>query len=242
LTRNGAHYFAGHVIINPQVYNEFNAGLPGSLGGTSLGAHAAVELNFTPLHFLGGGGGGGADAMISAQLHEYAYPHSGPQGGFLVCGTGNPACVTTIGGRGQAGIRGFTAIDDDYSVHLGVGSSAGRVYLAGAYMQRSNNYGYPHQQGFGFGLEKLADVDRTMIAPYGNIYFYPQVGAGNSLRYSVLTYQIGVAFNLAPIGVPSAFLDLGFEGDRGKAATNVINVAPSDFQHSGFYAGFGVKL
>jgi hypothetical protein len=230
---SGVHYIAGHYIINPIVYNEFNPGLPGSLGGTSLGAHGAAELPFNFGHAF--------DAMISAQAHQYMYPHPGPQNGTVICGTGNPACVTNIGGRGQAGIRGFSAQDTDYSVHFGLGSSKGRVYLAGAYMQRFNNYNYPTTQGFGFGLEKLADVDH-MIAPYGNVYYYPTVGAGNTLRYGVLTYQVGIAFNLQAINVSSMFLDVGWEGDRGNVRTDVPVIAPSDFQHTGFYAGVGLRL
>jgi hypothetical protein len=230
------YYIAGHYIFNPQVYNQFNPGLPGNLAGPSYGGEGAVELPPLPV------AGNAVDFMVSAQAHFYEYPHPGPVGPTpSVCGNGNPGCVTNIGGMGQTPVRGFTAQDSDYSVHLGLGAAPGRVYVAGAYMSRQNNYGYPNTQGYGFGLEKLADVDHA-IAPYGSIYSYPTLGAGTTLHYSVITYHVGGAVNLAPVRIPSAFLDLGYEGDSGHVRTDFVPVPPSDFQHAGFYAGFGLKF
>ena len=235
--QKGVHYIAADVIVNPSVYNQFNAGSPGATAGTSYGEHGALELNWSPLAFVHQDS---ADVMIAADAHQYFYPHTGAQG-TAACGTGNPACVTNPGQTTQSYVPSFTANDNDYSVHLGVGSSTAKVYLAGSYMQVSNNYGLPTLQGFGFGLQKLADVNHE-IAPYASVYYYPTIGSGTSIQYGVLSYQAGVDINMAPVGIPAMFFDAGFQGDRSRVRADAALLAPSDFQHAGAYAGVGLKF
>lgn len=237
--QKGVHYIAGDVIVNPSVYNQYNAGSPGALGGTSYGEHGAIELNWSPLEFIHQDS---ADVMIAADAHQYFYPHlASSASGAALCGTGNAGCVTNPGQTTQSYVPSFTANDNDYSVHLGVGSSTAKVYLAGSYMQVSNNYGLPTLQGFGFGVQKLADVNHE-FAPYASVYYYPTIGSGTSLQYGVLSYQAGIDVNMAPVGIPAMFFDFGFQGDRSRVRSGAALLAASDFQHAGAYAGVGLKF
>jgi hypothetical protein len=223
----GVKYIEFHENINPSVYNAYNNGVPGAKAGLSFGSHGAIEL--PPITR-------DVDFMISEQADQYAYPHTASgQTGFCPGSTG---CVTTFASNpGQTYVPGFNAVDSDISGHLGIGFRPVRIYAAIAYIQDYNNYGAPNMQGFGYGIEKLADVDRV-FAPYGSVYYYPHVGAGTSTQYNEYTYQVGLAYNLFAVGIPGAFLDAGFSGNR---MDQKINAAIDQVHHAA-YAGVGIHI
>ena len=53
-----------------------------------------------------------------------------------------------------------------------------RIYIGIGYLSRSENYGYPRQGGFGFGTEKLPDLDQP-FSVYGSVWYYPNVSANS---------------------------------------------------------------
>ena len=73
------------------------------------------------------------------------------------------------------GFRNSRPSDGDASARVGVQVLNPRVYLAGAYLWTSSNYGYPRMTGAGFGLEKLPDLDQTSVSLFGSAYYYPVV-------------------------------------------------------------------
>ncbi len=108
----------------------------------------------------------------------------------------------------------------------------------------ANNAGYPAITGFGFGVEKLPDLDHP-FSVYGSAYYYPNVkgtcGTGEcpagpyTLSYNVLKYDIGVDYSFQ--GIP-LFLEGGYLGDRGYN----LDAAPSGFSEAGPYVGIGIKF
>ncbi|HEX3551023.1 MAG TPA: hypothetical protein VHT53_11635, partial [Candidatus Elarobacter sp.] len=123
-----------------------------------------------------------------------------------------------------------------------------RIYIGVGYLHREENYGYPKQNGFGFGAEKLPDLDQR-LSIYGSVWYYPSisgdftypsgappalVGTTDKFQQRFLKYQIGGTLMLGS----GFFLDGGFLGDtiRGK------NLSPSDASHAGGYIGLGIKF
>ena len=242
-------FVVGDYVFNPKVYNEFS---PGNRGGSSYAARAGAEF---PLF--------GAAFYAEGDARQYRYPHRGaPQFdnngnvgvtqngttnfngfGVPVCSfpngaaVGSQGCVTTIGGQGQSFVPSFDAKDTDIDGRVGIGIPFPRIFVAGSYIQRWQNYGYPRQQGFGAGLEKLPDFDQV-ASIYGSFFYYPQVGAGTTLQYRMYKYQVGGTFQVPKgLGIP-VFLDFGYLGDRG---FNKIN-APGGFTHNGAYVGVGLQF
>ena len=98
-----------------------------------------------------------------------------------------------------------------------------RIYLAGAYLWTSNNYGYPRMTGAGFGLEKLPDLDKS-VSLFGSAYYYPVVqgnftdpttGTVFAVQDRFLQYQAGVTWN-TPFGFSKqsgVFVEAGFQGN-----------------------------
>jgi hypothetical protein len=196
--------------------------------------------------------------MLEGDYRSYSYPHNNNfspaqiSAAPTACAAGGPTgvgCVTVIGGYGQTNVPSFTARDTDFDARLGLKVADPRIYIGVGYLWRQENYGYPKQNGVGFGAEKLPDLDQP-FSIYGSAWYYPSVsgnftypaGAPASLintidKYQVrfLKYQIGGTVSLGNTGL---FIDLGFLGDsiRGK------NLSPSDANHSGGYAGLGLKF
>jgi hypothetical protein len=143
-------------------------------------------------------------------------------------------------------VPAFTARDQDVDVRLGLKVADPRIYIAGSYLWKTNNYGYPKLDGAGFGLEKLPDLDQV-FSVYGSAYYYPSVkGTCDvttcptgpfSLEYRLLKYQAGIALNIGGKNFP-LFLDLGWLGDDGRNKAN----APGDFTHNGPYVGLGIHF
>ena len=157
--------------------------------------------------------------------------------------------MTVIGAYGQTNVPSFTARDTDFDGRLGLKIAEPRIYIGVGYLHREENYGYPKQNGFGFGAEKLPDLNQP-LSVYGSIWYYPSIsgnftfppgappsliGTTDKFQQRFLKYQIGGTFSLGNSGL---FLDAGFLGDtiRNK------NLAPSDATHAGGYVGLGLKF
>jgi len=220
------HYIAGDYIISPKVYNEFS---PGNKGNDSFAVRGALEFNLIGLPW-----------MIAGDFRQYQYPHN-------CTSATDPQClVTAIGGQGQTFVPAFTAKDMDVDARFGLKVADPHIFIGVGYLWRTNNYGYPRQDGFGFGLEKLPDLNQG-FSLYGSAYYYPNAKGtcGTDvcptgpfdLEYRILKYQVGATVNLGGNSVP-VFLDLGWLGDDGRNKSN----APADFTHNGPYVGLGIKF
>jgi hypothetical protein len=220
------HYIAGDYIISPKVYNEFSPGNTGHNG--SYAVRGALEFNVFNLPW-----------MIAGDFRQYQYPHN-------CSAVTDPEClVTVIGGGGQTFVPAFTAKDTDVDARLGLKVADPHIYIGVGYLWRTTNYGYPRQNGVGFGLEKLPDLDKV-FSVYGSAYYYPSIKGtcGTDvcptgpfdLQYRVLKYQIGGTLSFG--GSFPVFLDFGWLGDDGRNKTN----APVDFTHNGPYVGLGIHF
>ncbi|GAC1575079.1 MAG: hypothetical protein NVS3B7_07380 [Candidatus Elarobacter sp.] len=243
------HFIVGDYIFNPKVYNEFSPGNSGK--GGSYAVRGAVEFPAFGLPW-----------MLEGDYRSYSYPHNNDFSPAQLAGTpgtiapacvGNgpqgQGCVTVIGAYGQTNVPSFTARDTDFDGRFGLKIAEPRIYIGVGYLHREENYGYPKQNGFGFGAEKLPDLDQP-FSVYGSVWYYPSisgnytfptgapaslVGTTDKFQQRFLKYQIGGTFNLGNSGL---FLDAGFLGDtiRGK------NLSPSDASHAGGYLGLGLKF
>jgi hypothetical protein len=245
------HFIVGDYIFSPKVYNEFSPGNSGK--GGSYSVRGAAEFPAFGLPW-----------MLEGDYRSYSYPHNSTIAPSLLGGAnpcpnpfalppypaaGDPGCVTVIGGYGQTPVASFTARDTDFDGRLGLKIADPRIYIGVGYLQREENYGYPRQTGFGFGAEKLPDLDEP-VSVYGSVWYYPSisgdftyqpgappalVGTTDKFQQRFLKYQIGGTYNIGNSGL---FLDAGFLGDtiRGK------NISPSDASHAGGYVGLGIKF
>jgi Copper amine oxidase N-terminal domain len=248
------HFIVGDYIFSPKVYNEFSPGNSGK--GGSYSVRGAVEFPAFGLPW-----------MLEGDLRSYSYPHNSgitqaqfnaapdgnpcPHNGLPAPAAGDQGCVTVIGGYGQTAVPSFTPRDTDFDGRLGLKIAEPRIYIGVGYLNRQENYGYPKQNGFGFGAEKLPDLENT-LSVYGSVWYYPSIsgnftyptdpgvpaalrGTTDKFQQRFLKYQIGGTLNLGASGL---FLDAGFLGDtiRGK------NISPSDASHAGGYVGLGIKF
>jgi hypothetical protein len=126
--------------------------------------------------------------------------------------------------------------------------AAPKIYVGVSYLQASTNYGYPHLDGVGVGVEKLPDLTKG-ITFFGSAYYYPTVSGNYTVtdatspndgktyrqQYRIVKYDVGASlvFGNSPVYVYG-----GFSGDQYTVKQN----APIGQTHSGFYAGLGVKL
>ena len=225
-------YVAGDYIISPKVYNGF---VPGSTsdnnnGGFSYRLHGAIEIPITNIPF-----------MVEVDYRQWNWQHN--------C-AGATCYVTTIGGLGTALVPAFVGKDYDFDARLGIRVLKPRIYVVGGYLSRGNNYGYPHGDGAGVGIEKLPDLDRV-FSFYGSALYYfdvngtyqsvagacspPTAPCSYSVGYNILKYDLGVSYTFP--GFP-LYLEAGFLGDRGWN----YNAAPVGFSEYGPYAGIGIKL
>ncbi len=229
-------FIAGDYIISPKVYNEFDPGKTG--GGSSYAVRGAVEFNAIGLPW-----------MLEGDYRQIGYPHSQiaatPVGPLSPCPVaGDPGCVTVIGGGGQTFVPAFSVRDQDFDGRFALKIADPRIYVGVGYLYKVGNYGYPRQQGFGFGAEKLPDLDQA-FSLYGSAWYYPNLKGScdltvcptgpYTLAYNYWKYQVGgtLKFGQSPV-----FLDLGFLGDSAKGRMN----APSDISQNGAYVGLGIKF
>jgi hypothetical protein len=224
------------------VYNEFSGGIVGN--NNSFAVRGAVEFPAFGLPW-----------MVEGDYRSYAYQHNGcSAAAFAAAGgvSGAAPCgdptrqgfVTTIGGGGQTYVPGFTARDTDIDGRLGFKVVDPRIYVGVGYLSRAENYGYPRQNGFGFGVEKLPDLDHP-FSIYGSAWYYPSVsanftgpGVAGRFSYRDLKYQIGATYTLGSFSGIGVFIDGGFLGDSLRSQS----LAPSDSSHSGAYLGLGLHF
>ena len=219
-------FVSGDYIFSPKVYNEFSPGNSGN--GASYQLHGAWEFDAFNIPW-----------MIEGNMQQFQYPHT--CAGGLAAPT--PDCyVTVIGGNGSTAVPAFNARDTDADVRLGLKVADPRIYIGVGYLWRNNNYGYPRETAFGFGVEKLPDLNQT-FSVYGDAYYYPNAkgtftdptGTEYSLAYNILMYNIGVDY---VIGNSPVFIEAGWTGTGG---TNKSN-APAGYSENGPFVGLGIKF
>jgi hypothetical protein len=228
-------FLAGDYIISPTVYNEFS---PGNQGNSSWAARGAFEFDAFNIPW-----------MIEGSYERYQYPHNC---NGLIPGSSTryaPQCyVTAIGGQFNTPV--FTnqpPVDQDMDVRVGLRVMNPRVYVGVGYMFVSNNYGYPNMQGFGFGAEKLPDLDKN-LSFMGSLWYYPNVHGtytnnaitppfptSYNLAYNMLKYQAGVNY---VFGSSPVFIEGGWMGDSWTNKTN----APVNRSYNGPFVGLGIKF
>jgi hypothetical protein len=237
------HFIVGDYIVRPNAYNQFAPGTNVATWGPSFAGRAAVEFPLFNIPF-----------MVEGYGEQYAFTHpGGARPANPNCNTnglaGNPACVTPIGpGVGSFWVPQFQAINSDASVRAGLQIANPRVYLAGAYLWTSNNYGYPRMTGAGFGLEKLPDLDKS-VSLFGSVYYFPVVqgnftdptsGRLYTVQDRFLQYQAGVAWN-TPFGFSKqsgVFVEAGYMGN----STINKQFLPSNGHEAGAFAGIGIHF
>ena len=243
-TRMYEHFIVGDYIVKPQVYNALSNGSNTAIFGPSYAGRAAIEFPLANIPF-----------MIEGYAEQYAYTHPGGNGiprntNCVAAGlSGNPACITPIGvGGSPVWVPQFQARDGDVSARIGVQVANPRIYVAGAYLISSNNYGYPNFHGFGFGIEKLPDLDKT-ISFFGSAYYYPQLQGGftdgtSGITYNVqqrfLQYQAGLALSV-PFSFfknSGVFIEGGFMGNN----SNNKQFLPGNGHESGGFGGIGIHF
>jgi hypothetical protein len=226
-------FIAGDYIFSPKVYNEFSPGNTGKSG--SYAFRGAWEFDAAGLPW-----------MIEGDFRQYQYPHNQgvptPAVAAPCAPIGDPGCVTVIGGNGSTFVPAFTAREQDFDGRLGLKVMDPRIYIGIGYISETTNYGYPRINSFGFGAEKLPDLNQA-FSLYGSLWYYPNAkgtftnpsGNNFNLAYNILKYQVGatVVFGSSPI-----FLDLGFLGERDDAKSN----APISATYNGPFVGLGIKF
>jgi hypothetical protein len=215
-------FVAGDFIISPKAYNEFSPGTTAcnTCNGFSYRIHGAAEFDLFNLPW-----------MVEGDYRQYNWQHPA---GF----------VTAIGGLFSTFVPAFNGRDYDLDARVGLRVLKPRIYIGIGYLWRSNNYGYPHTNGVGFGLEKLPDLDRP-FSVYASGYYYPEISGTcgtdvcptgpYSIAYNVLKYDVGVTYSFQ--GIP-LFVEGGFLGSHGWASRS----APSSFSEAGPYVGLGVNF
>jgi hypothetical protein len=226
-------FVVGDYIFSPKIYNAIS---PGN-GTGSYKANVAVEFPLFNLPW-----------MLEGEYRSWRYPHPSNGDPTRTCPSFDQSCVTAIGSQGQVYVPSFTARDDDFDGRFALKIADPRIYIGIGYIFRNTNYEggafETQQHGFGFGVEKLPDLDEP-FSIYGSIYFYPLVttnaaqylgsGVFGSVQYRILRYAIGGTFDF---GNSPLYLDVGYAGDR----VDVKENAPVDQTHNGPYAGLGIHF
>ncbi|HZO92817.1 MAG TPA: copper amine oxidase N-terminal domain-containing protein [Candidatus Baltobacteraceae bacterium] len=247
------HFIVGDYIFSPKVYNEFSPGNTGGNAGGSFNARGAIEFPLFGLPWMLEG-----DYRQWSYNHNSTIPSSAFAGGTNPCENGSiygtdPGCVRVLGGYGSVPVPSFVARDTDFDGRFAIRVANPRVYIGVGYLTRTENYGYPRQNGWGFGAEKLPDLDQP-FSVYGSIWYYPSVsgdftfpvgggvpaalaGTTQSIQARFLKYQIGGTYSFGGPGA-GLFIDLGFLGDQIRNK----NLMPSDAVHYGGYVGLGVHF
>src|SRR6202000_58315 len=123
---NYEHFVVGDYVFNAKVYNEFSGGITGN--DNSFAARGALEFPAFGLPW-----------MVEGDYRSYQYQH-------------NDGFVTNIGQGGATFVPGFRATDTDLDGRIGLKVVDPRIYVGVGYLSRSENYGYPRQQGVRFGV------------------------------------------------------------------------------------------
>ncbi len=231
---NGEFFVAGDYIISPKVYNEFS---PGNTGTSDFAVRGAGEFSLGSIPF-----------MLEGAYERWQYPHN--CAGLIPGSTAyQPSCyVTPIGGVGSYPLTTTTQLNDqDVDARFAVRVLQPRVYIGVGYMWVSSNYGYPNMNSWGFGAEKLPDLNHA-LSFFGSVWYYPNVHGGYTnlasapispqsynLAYNILKYQVGLDY---VIGNSPIFIDLGWMGDNWSNKQN----APINRTYNGPFAGLGFRI
>ncbi|MDQ2738504.1 MAG: hypothetical protein M3Y35_07815, partial [Actinomycetota bacterium] len=153
----------------------------------------------------------------------------------------------TIDG-GYASVPVFLAKQSTLDGRLEYKIAKPNLYVGLGYLQTSTNYGYPHLNALGVGLEKLPDLN-TSLSVYGSAFYYPNASGNYTVSnaaspnngitykqvYAITKYDIGLTYSIRRFPL---YVYGGFSGDRYAKRQN----APIDQTHGGPYLGIGVKL
>jgi len=237
------HFIVGDYIFSPTVYNEFTPGNHNE--GPSYAGRAGFEFPIMNIPF-----------MIEFDARQFAYQHVGDYDGIVPRGTpcagpiaGDRGCVTTIGNLPSSlYVPSFDAEDKELSGRVGIGIPLSHTYIAGAYLERTNNYGSPTLRGAGAGIEKLPNFEST-ISFFGSFYYFPQVQGGiydpstgvtYDEQYRFEQYEAGLNVNVpfSLFKTAGVFVEGGYIGDTG------INkqFAPTNIREGGAFAGIGIHF
>ncbi len=130
---------AGDYIISPRVYNEF---VPGANSNNNNGTASRTVSTVRR-------------SSRSVTSRSWLPSTTASITGQHQCG-GQDCFVTAIGGLFQTSVPAFNGRTFDFDARLGVRLLNPHLYLAGAYMWRGNNYGYPQQEGVGRWARRAA--------------------------------------------------------------------------------------
>jgi len=237
----GEAFVAGDYIFSPKVYNEFS---PGNSGSNSYAIRGGGEFGIGSIPF-----------MVEGSFERWQYPHNCTTSSSSTGVTSySPNCyVTIIGGGGSSPVSTATNLyDQDVDGRLAVRVLNPRVYVGIGYLWVANNYGYPNLNGFGFGGEKLPDLNHT-FSFFGSVWYYPSVNGtaaysienpypsagftshSSALQYDILKYQAGVTIG---IGNTPIFIEGGWMGDSWSNKEN----APINRSYNGPFAGLGFRF
>jgi hypothetical protein len=228
----GEAFVAGDYVISPKVYNEFS---PGNTGTSSYAIRGAAEFSLGSVPF-----------MLEGSYYRFGYAHN----------CNNPAAappassqcyVTTVGGAGNYVLPSTNLWNSDVDTRFAVRVLQPRIYVGVGYMWTRNSYGYPSMNSWGFGAEKLPDLNQP-LSFFGSVWYYPNVdGTYNNvasatirplsynLAYNVLKYQAGLDY---VIGNSPIFIDLGWLGENWSNKQN----APVGQSFNGPFAGLGFRI
>ena len=147
-------FIVGDYLVSPKTYNEFTAG--NGTQGFNYSARGAWEFNLFNLPW-----------MIEGDVRQFQYNHASSGN------VNDTRCyVTTIGGQGSTFVPGFNVRDTDFDGRFALKVLDPRIYIGVGWYSSSGNYGYPKVQGFGYGIEKLPDLNHTFTY-YGSYWYYP---------------------------------------------------------------------
>ena len=228
-------YIAADALFTPKVYNEFS---PGNNGRTNVAGRAGVTFSLDNIAFL-------AEGTYTA----YIYPHRSSTNSGFSTGPGDSGNVNVLGPEiGSSYVPSFDARDTDIDGRLGVGIANPKIFLVASYLTRYGNYGYPHLNGFGGGIEKASNWEAP-IDIYGSFIYYPQISGtytdinvggpayltSQNLQYRMIKYQAGLT-----VKVPKTplFVDFGYLGDNASIKYN----APANINQSSLYGGLGLHF
>ena len=229
---NGEAFVAGDYVISPKVYNEFS---PGNTGTSSYAIRGGGEFSLGNVPF-----------MLEGSYERYQYPHN-CNSTAVAPPAGSECWVTTIGGAGSYTLPTTSLYDQDIDARFAVRVLQPRIYIGVGYMWMTSSYGYPNMNSWGFGAEKLPDLNQA-LSFFGSVWYYPDAHGtytnpstatirplSYNLAYNVLKYQVGLDY---VIGNSPIFIDLGWMGDNWSNKQN----APIGRTYNGPFAGIGFKI
>jgi len=219
--------FIQAAVARRKNYNEFSAGQ----GCSTTLVGAAYAFKDSPL-------------ALKADYRQDCYVTSD---NLIDASNNHYTSFATIDG-GTALTPVFLARQSSVDARLEYQVAAPRIYLGVGYLHTATNYGYPHLNALGVGIEKLPDL-REGINFFGSAFYYPaasgnytvtdptssNVGTTYRQQYRIVKYDLGLSLISARFPI---YVYGGFSGDRYAAKQN----APIGQTHDGPYIGLGLKF